>query len=51
MARGEAGQVNRKQIIKAFCDTLRNLDLTLEAVGQLLGIYLMKGVTGLNMFF
>lgn len=30
---------------------LRNLDLTLEAVGQPLGFYLVKGVIGSSVFF
>ena len=51
VARGEAGQVNRNQIAKAFRNMLRNLDLTLEAVGQPLGFYLMKGVIGSSVFF
>lgn len=51
VAGGEAGQVNRNQIAKAFRDMLRNLDLTLEAVGQPLGFYFVKEVIGSSVFF
>lgn len=51
VAGGEAGQVNWNQIAKAFRDMLRNLVLTLEAVGQPLGFYFMKEVIGSSVFF